>query len=442
MSHPQSRGPGRPRRGPLATAILLAGLAVTPLSHAYTDEELDAKFSTLQQQLQSNAPRFSVNGYFTFAGSVTDENGGTYNDVSTGDPNLEALSRGALQLEFKISDDTRFVTQLLSRGDQGWQTHAEWAFLAHNINADTTVRAGRLRLPVFLFSETLDVGYTQPWVTPPTELYGLLAFSSYEGIDLRYRFEAAGADWSLQPYMGYARLDSWEGVDSESRGDDMIGFDLTANRGDVTARIGYFASKLSIPDFPLADVAYDINTGVRAALGAGLLSSPEPDLSVDRTSTRFLSVGLRYDDGKVMLLTEYAGAKIDGFFSDTTSCYGTAGYRFGKWMPHLTYSHVRVDDPEEREFASVAWLYDPPGPAPAMPMDNPGGAFIASAFALDQQSWTAGVRYDYRPGIALKAEASLVGDFADGGSGQWIPDGAGAAPDEFWVYRASLDMVF
>lgn len=62
MPHPLSRSPGGPRRRPLATAIALAGLVTTPLAHAYTDEELDAKFSTFQQQLQSSAPRFSVNG--------------------------------------------------------------------------------------------------------------------------------------------------------------------------------------------------------------------------------------------------------------------------------------------------------------------------------------------------------------------------------------------
>jgi hypothetical protein len=511
----------RRQRIPLATALALTtGFAAAPAAMAYTDAEVDQKLDSLQQQLLSAAPRFKANGYFTFAGSVTDEKSGTYDDVSSHDMNLESLSRAALQLEFRVDNDTRFVTQLLSEGGQGWQMHAEWAFLAHDISNSTTVRAGRLRLPMFLYSETIDVGYTQPWVTGPAELYGLLQFSSYEGVDLRYRFDAAGGDWSVQPFFGYAKLNNWEGVSSDSRGDEIHGLDVTANWGDFTARVGYFGATLNIPAFPLANVAYGINDSIRESAGDGAASAaataaasgaatgaatgagtgaatgacagagfagpalascpasiytpaynaafqstydstynsvydstystvyntvtgamPDPDLSVTDVGTKFWSVGLRYDDGTLLMLTEYGGSKLEGFFSDTTSCYATLGYRFGKLQPLLTWSHVRVDDPEARAFSSVAWDMDGPGPAPASA--NPGGAFIAQAFALDQQSTTIGLRYDASPGIALKAEASLVGEFAPGSSGQWIPDNPPAPlPDEFMVYRASLDVVF
>lgn len=512
--------------GGLMTAVLLSAGAP---AQAYTDSEVDQKIEALQQQLVSAAPRFKTNGYFTFAGSVTDEKDGTYDDVSSDTMSMESLSRAALQLEFAVNDDTRFVTQLLSEGAQGWQTHAEWAFIAHDLTNSTTVRAGRLRLPIFLYSETIDVGYTQPWVTGPAEMYGLLQFSSYEGVDLRWQFAGAGADWSLQPFFGYAKLDIWEGVGSDSRGDKIHGFDLTGTWGDFTARIGYMGASLNLPNFSLANAAYRINDTIResagsdaatsaatsaaqgAGMGAGLGAGsaagtgaatgacagagfagpalancpasiytpayeaayqaayqgaydsayastydtvytstynavtgamPDPDLSVVDTDTQFWSMGLRYDDGSLLLLTEYSGAKIDGFFSDTTSCYATVGYRFGKWQPLLTWSHVRVDDPEERRFTATAWDPDGPfGPAPAAP--NPGGALIAQAFALDQQSTTLGLRYDVRPGVAFKTEATLVGDFAPGSSGQWIPANPPAPlPDEFWVYRASLDVVF
>lgn len=499
---------GRTRRRLLLTLAAPLLITAPAPAAAYGNEEIDAKLDVLQQQIASSAPRFSVNGYFTFAGSVTDQRDGTYDRVSSDRWDLESLSRGALQIDFKINDDTRFVTQLLSRGDQGWQTHAEWAFLAHRVSEDLTVRAGRLRIPMFLFAETQDVGYTQPWVKPPAEIY-TLQFSSYEGIDLRYGFEGAGADWTVQPFVGVARLDSWEGEGAVSRGDNIHGLDITANWENVTARAGYFSAGTSIPDFPLANLAYSINSGIRdaaadgaasgaasgAAIGAASAAAsaaatgacagagyftltdcpasvytptyntvydttysstydtvydatygsvaaglPDPDLSVTNKNARFWTVSLRYDDGKLMLLTEYLGSKFDGYFTDTTSCYGTFGYRFGRLMPHVTWAHSRVDDPEERDFSSVAWDQDGPGPAPAF--DNPAGTFISSVFALDQRSWTVGVRYDLAPGIALKTEATRVGDFAAGSSGQWAPDGTTPAPDELWVYRASVDMAF
>lgn len=464
---------------------LLAGCSLAATAGA-TEADLEARLAALEQQLaqqqqlqeqQASAQsRLKVNGYLSFVGTGTDQEGGTYGGVSRDDTDLETLSRAGLQLEFRLGDDTRFVTQLLSRGESNWQTSAEWAFLAHEVSASTTVRAGRLRLPLFLYSETLDVGYTQPWVSGPAEMYGILQFSSYEGVDLIYRFTGAGADWSVQPYFGYAKLGSAEGYATEARGDELHGIDVTATWGDLTVRAGYFGSRLNIPDFSLAKVAYAINESVRdniadtaatgAATGAtagcvlgysvckGIYDStydatyaivaaglPDPDLTVSDTPTRYWSFGARYDNGQLLLLTEYTGSKVEGYFTDLTSCYGTAGYRFGRWMPHLTFSHLRVDDPEERTFPGALWDPDGPGPAPAVA--SPAGAFIASAFALDQRSWTVGVRYDWRPGLALKAEASRVGDFTPGSSGRWIPDSATTPlPEEFWVYRASLDLVF
>lgn len=353
-------------------------------------------------------------------------------------------------------------------------------------------------------------------------MYGILQFSSYEGLDLRYRFASGNTDWSIQPYFGYAKLNEADGYTNEARGDEIHGIDITMNWGDVTARAGYFGSRLNIPNFSLAQVAYSINEAIRdaaadgaasaaaggAAIGAASAAAsaaasgaasaaasgaatgacatngyfvvtncpasiytpaynaaynatydsvytstydsvysgvaaglPDPDLSVKDAETKYWSFGLRYDNGKLLALTEYSGSKIEGYFTDLTTCYGTLGYRFGKVMPHITYSHLRVDDPNARTFPGAAWDPDGPGPAPAFA--NPGGAFIAQAFSLDQQSWTLGVRFDPRPGIALKAEASRVGDFTAGSSGRWIPESATTPlPDEFFVYRASVDVVF
>lgn len=526
MTHPAL--PKRARRAFPCTPLTLA-LAVAAIPAAQADEQsIEQRLDALQRQVENQTQlldqrtasqqRFRVNGYFSAGALGTDQPGGVYDRYARDDTDFESLSRAGLQLEFRINDDTRFVTQLLSRGAEGWQTRAEWAYIAHDLNADTTVRAGRLRQPLFLFSETLDVGYTQPWITSPAEMYGILSFSSYEGMDLRHRFTAAGADWSVQPYFGYAKLNEAEGMDGEARGDEMHGIDITGTWGDFTARVGYFGSRLNIPQFGLATVANRINANIRssiadsaadsaatgaatgaaigaagsaaggAALGACIAASyfsvdscpasvytpaytttynavygstydavydstyqtvyggvaaglPDPDLSVKDADIRYWSVGMRYDNGKLLLLTEYSGSTIEGFFTDLTSCYGTVGYTVGKVMPHLTFAHLRVDDPEAREFVNVAWDPDGPGPAPAQ--DNPGGAFVRSAYAIDQQSLTLGVRYDYRPGMALKAEATRVSEFTAGSSGRWIPDGAGATlPDEFWVYRAAIDVVF
>lgn len=127
MTHSRQGGRGGvPRLLLLAAAIGTAATSVT--SHAYTDEEIDSRFNALQQQVAATpapAPmaipaeesRFKVSGYFSFTG--TDQPGGVYATNSSDNTDFETLSRAAVQLEFRIDEDTRFVTQLLSRGEDG-----------------------------------------------------------------------------------------------------------------------------------------------------------------------------------------------------------------------------------------------------------------------------------------------------------------------------------
>lgn len=448
-------------------------------------DDLSWRLDTLEDRFKTTSERMRINGFFSFSGTRMSESDAVYNRTTSSNTNLEDLSKFGLQMEFRITENTRFTTQLLSRGWDGWKTNAEWAFLSHDLNRDTTIRAGRLRIPVYMNSEFIDAGFTYPWVSPPIELYTLLPFSSYEGIDLRYNFEAFKGFWTFQPYYGSVRLTEREERIQGAQGDDLHGFDLKANWGNFTARVGYFGVKVDVDDFALADVALGINQSIRegiandAADGAtqgalmeagcgpggttdfftcqniaaetrnavfentlsGLENSlPDPDLSWQNSTNRFYTVGFSYDDGRWLLLTEYGKAELADWNPDTTSCYGTIGYRFGRFMPHLTYSHIRVDDPESREYNDLQWTTPPPA---SQSIPNPAGSFIQRVYQLDQESWIAGLRYDHGNGIALKAEVQRVGGFEGEGSGFFIPDDQGQSlPDDFWVYRMSLDIVF
>jgi len=454
-------------------------------SLAYTSDELDTRFMALQNQLQSASDRVRMNGFFSFVGTRLHKDGYSYRDDTTSDPSFENLSRLGLQFDFRISEDTRLVTQLLSRGWKGWESHAEWAFLSHRFSPDLTGRAGRLRTPLFINSEFIDAGFAYPWAAPPAEIYSLLSFTSYEGIDLRYNFDALGGLWSVQPFFGYVRLTEREERAGLATGDEIHGFDLSANWGNFSARAGYFAARASTTS-SLGAIATGINQSIRegiatsAAEGAvqgalfeagcgpggtadfatctniqqsvfdetfdatltGLaISLPDPDVTIDRNKSSFFSVGFSYDDGKWLLMTEYGKGEFEGFLPDSTSCYGTLGYRIGKLMPHLTYSHIRADDPEERRFQDVAWTTPPP--APPQEMDNPGGAFLQQVFNLDQESWIAGVRYDHGHGVALKLEAQRSSGFDTDSTGLFAPANPDAShPDHIWVYRVALDVMF
>ncbi len=50
-----------------------------------------------------------------------------------------------------------------------WKGNLEWAYLSFAAAQGLTLRAGRLRLPIYMYSETLDVGFTHPWLRLPDE---------------------------------------------------------------------------------------------------------------------------------------------------------------------------------------------------------------------------------------------------------------------------------
>lgn len=67
-----------------------------------------------------------------------------------------------------------------------WKGNLEWAYLSWKATEGLTVRVGRLRLPIYMYSETLDVGVTHPWLRLPDEVYSQVQLSNYEGADALY----------------------------------------------------------------------------------------------------------------------------------------------------------------------------------------------------------------------------------------------------------------
>ena len=56
-----------------------------------------------------------------------------------------------------------------TNADSRWALTASWAFLSWRPNNDWLVRAGKVRIPLYLFSENLDVGQSYDFARMPTE---------------------------------------------------------------------------------------------------------------------------------------------------------------------------------------------------------------------------------------------------------------------------------
>ncbi len=105
-----------------------------------------------------------------------------------------------------------------------------------------------------------------------------------------------------------------------------------------------------------------------AALGQVFGSIPSGD-----GTAKFKNIGLRYDDGTYMLISEVGDRPIGGIpFPDTLAGFVTVGMHMGKVLPHFTYSAVESEN--------------------------------SNLSNQSQESYILGVRYDVQPWAALKME--------------------------------------
>ena len=163
---------------------------------------------------------------------------------------------------------------------------------------------------------------------------------------------------------------------------------------------------------------------VRAGYLQTLVSAPSFGVSEDQAT--FSSVGATVDWKGLVFYSEYFQREIEGrangAFPNQKGGYATIGYRFGKFLPHLTYA--TLDDNDN----------------PIIP--------LVSGLPLKQTSATLGLRYELGTGASLKIEAQQVKPevvyIGMPGRGLLIsdPNLGPEASDSVMIYSLAVDVVF
>lgn len=385
---------------------------------------LERQVQSIGEELQEGRERLRIDGYASagVAYSDSDEPFQTSGNQIHKDFDFNADTVLGLQATFMVNEQTDFVTQFVARGvDEGrtsdeFDLEVEWAYFDFRLDSHSRVRAGRSRLPLFMLSEYLEVGYAHPWVRPPVEVYALLGdFTNYDGLNLRHtRFLPGQWFLSTQAYWGGRATDtSLAGSPINVDFDDILGINATLQHDDLTLFASVARADLSISPLPATIAPLE-----------AILNAAGQSLAVDKEDTGFAGTGFRYNDGTWMLMGEATRVFIDGWLSDWDSYYLTGGRQLGDFLLHLTFAQINTTDHENRVF-------------PALPpafRDFREPPFLIDA---EQSSWTLGVRYDLSPGIALKGEVQHVFDF-NGTAGLF-----GARPEESVnVWSFVLDAMF
>ena len=382
-----------------AAPIALAVAAFSSASFA-SDPMTEQRLNAIQQQinaLQTANVRF--NGFLSTGYARADNNVGF--DGITEKTSVIDLSLFALQGTFRVSDKSQAVVQIVGRGADDWEPIVEWAYLSHRPTNNLQVRAGKMRLPFFMYSDSLEVGYAQPWVRPPEAVYGPISITSYVGADATYTFNFDGSSVNAQLFGGF--------TDEEG----SVGTAELRNLGGATLEWTDFT-------WTLRAVAATAETTIDATPRLGQVIS-----QADRGN--FYGIGASYDDGSLQIIGEVTRVEVDGIFADTDSAYVSVGHRFGTVTPYAKVGWIESKDDKERQGVVFS---TPLGPAP--------GNFLDTR----RDEYSLGARWDITPGVALKADWTHARNFRTDPGGLDAGFVRSTGTNSTNVYTFKLDSAF
>ncbi|WP_147297987.1 hypothetical protein [Trinickia dinghuensis] len=293
-------------------------------------------------------------------------------------------SRIGVQLTAKFTSQLSALVQVVSHNnyDDSFTPTLEWANLNYAFTPDLNVRVGRIELPTFLTSDYREVGYANPWVRVPPELYDVEPISNSDGVDGSYRMHFGPVTNTVHLLYGESTFHVVPGP-LRVQGTGIFGIFDTVEYRALTTHVGYLHAHVSVP----------FATGMPVAVYSAAVS-----LDMERWFAQ----------------AEIARATVDGLTPGYVAGYATVGWRVGRFTPYATYAVEHS-------------------------LDRP---VLAPNFNTGQRSASAGVRWDFAKNLDLKVQYDRVWTPA-GSTGLFVNEqpnfqlGSGTN-----VVTATLDFVF
>lgn len=331
-----------------------------------------------------------INGFANLTGGIASSDDSLYGY----DDNISFSSQSlfAIQVSADINSKMTATGQLVARGNEDFQAGFEWAYISYEISDNSSISAGRLRLPLFRYSASLDVGYSYHWVVAPQSIYDV-TFNNIDGV--RY------------DYSGYT-------------GDLEYLFQVTAGKIDTAFTLGGSPGNLTVNNvisltgdftynnwkfrgvFAQGETTFDINDLAPVFDQLGQISPTISDsLDANEDNGIFYGGSVEYDAFDWFVAAEYTAVEVeDSFYPDEDNYYITAGIRTGKWTPFITYE-VGEANKAPKFLDQVSSV-----PAPFQPAVTQILVGVQQNVASEDSTLSLGARYDLGTNVALKADIS------------------------------------
>ncbi len=349
------------------------------------------------------------NGFASIVVGQTLDSDETYEGYNN-DMSFRNESLFALQAMADLGDGLSATAQIVSEGSDDFDTKFSWAYISYEATDYTTLRAGRLRLPFYLYSDYLDVGYAYPWVRPSQAMYNL-PFSNYDGVSILHNKLLGEWDFTFNFIAGELEDTFFEDT-FPTRGtlNNMYGLATTFSREWFSGYFTYIAGEVEIPVGPVEDFA-----GLAQLLGASPAAVSE--LRMDGDTGTFIGGGFNIDYENWSIIGEYSSNGTDNSFRQEKNKAGylSVGYRVNfKFMPYVSVESFEADANTSIAAGMPNVVIPPVGTQfDGFPLPAATSALV-NGINQDEYSITSvGFRYDFHPAAAFKVQYSAVDNDLD-----------------------------
>ncbi len=277
-------------------------------------------------------------------------------------------SRAGVQENIQFNNGISMVGELTARlsPHQYGDVTPDWLYVGYDLTPSWTIQAGRKRLPLFMYSDFIDIGFDYPWMRAPGDLYGW-QIDHYNGMNLLYNntIHDVSVTWNL-----------WTGAEHDRNNKmlQLMYYNSSPGDGSNGQPINEYWYNMvgSYLDFSKdwwdVRVVYMQNEVTRSQIGEGLYHSADHQ--------KFQGISVNLDPGNWVVRSEFneflrpSATDLDFYHSSLLG----VGYHIGNFLPMLTYSSFHEDN------------------------------YTGPYYAESHFTRTATLRWDFRRGMDLKIQ--------------------------------------
>ncbi len=282
------------------------------------------------------------NGFGSLYYSQAMDNQMLINGHTNNRPDFTTHSLFGFNAGAKLAENISVASQIVMVGkaaqQENFNVYAQWAYVNWKPTNGTSIKIGRQLFPALISSEYQRVQFLLPQSNIPSTTYRILPFVSMDGASATQTFDVGVGKLSLGTYVANPKLNT---VDPEGV---KFGFD----------RVVGFRATLEGSEWTLHGTANRLNSNITIK-GTGFGGTAA-------TRTNIFTFGYRIDksnfvswgeviytkaiDDAMLKITNTAGnvtISNKQFLKDSYAGYVLMGYRFGKFLPSITYSQGTID---------------------------------------------------------------------------------------------------